>query len=51
LIGWAIAPPMRASLVTDALSTPHDRGLTADNTIMHADRQSSNTRRKSSATS
>ncbi|MBR7838994.1 DDE-type integrase/transposase/recombinase [Actinospica durhamensis] len=37
LIVWAIAPHMRTSLVTDALSMAHDRGLTAGNAIMHTD--------------
>ena len=40
LIGWAIAPHMRASLVVDALSMAHKRGLTAGNAIMHTDRGS-----------
>ena len=38
LIGWAIAPHMRTSLVADALSMAHSRGLTAENAIMHTDR-------------
>ncbi|WP_051451498.1 IS3 family transposase [Actinospica robiniae] len=38
LIGWAIATHMRASLVADAMTMAHDRGLTAGNAIMHTDR-------------
>lgn len=40
LIGWAIAPHMRTSLVTDAMTMAHGRGLTAGNAIMHTDRGS-----------
>jgi transposase InsO family protein len=40
LIGWAIAAHMRTSLVTDAITMAHDRGLTAGNAIMHTDRGS-----------
>jgi putative transposase len=38
LIGWAIAAHMRTSLVADAMTMAHDRGLTAGNAIMHTDR-------------
>ena len=38
LIGYAIAPHMRASLVVDAITTAHRAGLTAGNAIMHTDR-------------
>jgi transposase InsO family protein len=38
LIGYAIAPHMRASLVVDAVSAAHRAGLVAGNAIMHTDR-------------
>jgi len=38
LIGYAIAPHMRASLAIDAITTAHRAGLTAGNAIMHTDR-------------
>ena len=37
LIGYAIAPHMRAGLVVDAITTAHRTGLVAGNAIMHAD--------------
>nr|WP_307846203.1 IS3 family transposase [Actinospica durhamensis] len=40
LIGWAIAAHMRTSLVADAMTMAHGRGLTAGNAIMHTDRGS-----------
>jgi transposase InsO family protein len=40
LIGWAIAAHMRTSLVADAITLAHSRGLTAGNAIMHTDRGS-----------
>lgn len=40
LIGYAIAPHMRASLAVDAINAAHDAGLVAANAIMHADRGS-----------
>lgn len=40
LIGYAIAPRMRASLVIDAITVAHRTGLVAGNAIMHADRGS-----------
>jgi putative transposase len=40
LIGYAIAPHMRAGLVIDAISIAHRAGLTAGNAIMHGDRGS-----------
>jgi transposase InsO family protein len=38
IIGYAIAPHMRASLVVDAITTAHRAGLVAGNAIMHTDR-------------
>lgn len=38
LIGYAIAPHMRASLAVDAISAAHRTGLVAGNAIMHTDR-------------
>lgn len=38
LIGYAIAPHMRAGLVVDAITAAHRTGLVAGNAIMHADR-------------
>jgi putative transposase len=38
LIGYAIAPHMRAQLAIDAITTAHDSGLVAGNAIMHTDR-------------
>jgi transposase InsO family protein len=38
LIGFAIAPHMRASLAVDAITTAHRAGLIAGNAIMHTDR-------------
>jgi transposase InsO family protein len=38
LIGYAIAPRMRASLAIGAISTAHRAGLTPENTIMHTGR-------------
>ena len=40
LIGYAIAPHMRAQLAIDAITTAHARGLVAGNAIMHTDRGS-----------
>lgn len=40
LIGFAVAPHMRASLVVEAISTAHRAGLLAGNAIMHTDRGS-----------
>jgi putative transposase len=40
LIGYAIAPHMRASLAIDAITTAHRAGLVAGNAIMHTDRGS-----------
>jgi transposase InsO family protein len=40
LIGWAIAAHMRTSLVTDAMTKAHGRGLTAGKAITHTDRGS-----------
>jgi len=40
LIGYAIAPHMRASLAIDAISAAHRTGLAAGNAIMHTDRGS-----------
>ena len=40
LIGYAIAPHMRASLVVEAITVAHRAGLVAGNAIMHADRGS-----------
>ena len=40
VIGYAIAPHMRASLAVDAISMAHRSGLLAGNGIMHTDRGS-----------
>jgi transposase InsO family protein len=40
LIGYAIAPHMRASLAIDAINAAHRTGLVAGNAIMHTDRGS-----------
>jgi transposase InsO family protein len=40
LIGYAIAPHMRASLAIDTISAAHRTGLVAENAIMHTDRGS-----------
>jgi transposase InsO family protein len=40
LIGYAIAPHMRASLVVDAITAAHRTGLAPGKAIMHADRGS-----------
>ena len=40
LIGYAIAPHMRASLVVEAITVAHRAGLVAGNAIMHTDRGS-----------
>jgi putative transposase len=40
LVGYAIAPHMRASLAVEAISTAHRAGLVAGNAIMHTDRGS-----------
>ena len=40
LIGYAIAPRMRASLAVEAITAAHWTGLMAGNAIMHADRGS-----------
>jgi putative transposase len=40
LIGYAIAPHMRASLAVDAITAAHGTGLVAGNAIMHTDRGS-----------
>ena len=37
LIGYAIAPHMRASLVVEAITAAHRTGLVAGNAIMHTD--------------
>jgi transposase InsO family protein len=38
LIGYALAPHMRASLAVDAITAAHRTGLAAGNAIMHTDR-------------
>ena len=38
LIGYAVAPHMRASLAIDAITVAHRTGLVAGNAIMHTDR-------------
>jgi transposase InsO family protein len=38
LVGYAIAPHMRASLAVDAMTAAHRTGLVAGNAIMHTDR-------------
>jgi transposase InsO family protein len=48
LIGYAIAPHMRAGLVVDAITAAHGTGLVAGNAIMHTDRGS--TTRRATAT-
>jgi putative transposase len=40
LVGYAIAPHMRASLVIDAITSAHSAGLVAGNAVMHTDRGS-----------
>jgi transposase InsO family protein len=40
LIGYAIAPHMRADLAVDAIAMAHRSGLVAGNAIMHTDRGS-----------
>jgi putative transposase len=40
LIGYAIAPHMRAGLVIEAITSAHSAGLVAGNSIMHTDRGS-----------
>ena len=40
LIGYAVAPHMRASLAIDAITAAHRAGLVAGNAIMHTDRGS-----------
>jgi len=40
VVGYAIAPHMRASLAIDAITTAHRTGLVAGNAIMHTDRGS-----------
>lgn len=40
LIGYAIAPHMRASLAVEAITAAHRTGLVAGNAIMHTDRGS-----------
>jgi putative transposase len=40
LIGFAVAPHMRASLAVEAISMAHRSGLIAGNAIMHTDRGS-----------
>jgi transposase InsO family protein len=40
LIGYAIAPHMRAGLVVDAITLAHQTGLVAGSAIMHTDRGS-----------
>jgi len=40
VIGYALAPHMRAGLVVDAISAAHGTGLVAGNAIMHTDRGS-----------
>lgn len=40
LIGFAVAPHMRASLVVEAIAAAHRGGLVAGNAIMHTDRGS-----------
>ncbi len=39
MIGYALAPHMRAGLAIDAISAAHQTGLVAGNAIMHTDRQ------------
>ena len=38
VVGYAIAPHMRAQLAVDAITAAHRTGLVAENAIMHADR-------------
>jgi putative transposase len=38
LIGYAIAPHMRASLAVNAITAAHQAGMIAGNAIMHTDR-------------
>ncbi len=38
VVGYALAPHMRASLAIDAITTAHRTGLVAGNAIMHTDR-------------
>jgi transposase InsO family protein len=40
LIGYAVAPHMRASLAVEAITAAHRAGLVAGNAIMHTDRGS-----------
>ncbi len=40
VIGYALAPHMRAGLAVDAISAAHQTGLVAGNAIMHTDRGS-----------
>lgn len=40
VVGYAIAPHMRASLAVEAITAAHDTGLLAGNAIMHTDRGS-----------
>jgi putative transposase len=40
VLGYAIAPHMRASLAVDAITAAHRTGLVAGNAIMHTDRGS-----------
>jgi putative transposase len=40
VVGYAIAPHMRANLAVDAITTAHRTGLVAGNAIMHTDRGS-----------
>jgi putative transposase len=38
VLGYAIAPHMRASLAIEAIAAAHRTGLVAGNAIMHTDR-------------
>ena len=38
VVGYALAPHMRAGIVVDAITTAHRAGLVAGNAIMHTDR-------------
>ena len=40
VVGYAVAPHMRASLAVEAINTAHRSGLVAGNAIMHTDRGS-----------
>jgi putative transposase len=50
LIGYAIAPHMRAFLAVEAITTEHRTGLVVGNAIMHTDRGSRDTTREPTGT-